>query len=259
MSADERRAGGSGSVDGSIDGKERASEALAARLDRPMGVLGLIFLFVVLGQNLAQEAWLVTTLSVLGWLFWVVFVAEFLLRAYVAGFSATFWRKHWWQVLFLVLPFLRFFRALTVFRFARVARVARLGGVLSAGVRGSRSAGRLLSNRIAWLAAVTAVVILGSSQLLYVVDGTITYGDALFQTAMATITGAGLEGDDTFVRLLQVTLAVYSVVVFATLAGSFGAFFLRQPAAEATAVPGPEPTTTAAAAAAKSNDRNPPI
>lgn len=32
-----------------------AAEALAARLDRPMGVLGLLFLFVFLGQLLVTD------------------------------------------------------------------------------------------------------------------------------------------------------------------------------------------------------------
>ena len=155
------------------------AELLAARLDRPMGVLGLIFVFVVLGQVLARESWLVTTLTVLGWICWAVFVAEFVLRAHIAGWSAQFWRRSWWQVLFLAVPFLRFFRALALFRVARVARVVRLGGVLSAGVRGSRSAGRLLTGRLSWLAAVTAVVILASSQLYYLIDGEVAYGEAL--------------------------------------------------------------------------------
>ncbi|MFD1721282.1 hypothetical protein [Amnibacterium endophyticum] len=204
------------------------AERLAARLDRPMGVLGVLFVFIVLGQVLAKDPALVTVFGVLGWVCWAVFVAEFVLRAHVAGWSGHFWRRNWWQVLFLALPFLRFFRALSVFRLARVARVARLGGVVSAGVRGSRSAGRLLSGRISWLAAITAVVILAASQLLYVSTG-IDYGDALYQAAMATITGSGLEGDGLLVRLLRIVLAVYSVVVFATLAGSLGAYFLTRP------------------------------
>lgn len=214
-------------------GDPTRAEALAARLDRPMGLLGLLFLFVVLGQVLAREPWLVTTLSVLGWIFWAVFVAEFVLRAHIAGWSATFWRRNWWQLLFLALPFLRFVRALA---FLRVGRLARLGGVLSAGVRGSRSAGRLLSSRLAWLAAVTAVVILAASQLHYVVAGEASYGESLYQVALTTITGEGLEGDDVFVRLLRLALAVYSVVVFATLAGSLGAYFLQRPAETPAAV-----------------------
>ncbi len=127
-------------------------EGLARRLDRPMGVLGLVFVLVVLGQSLARKSWLVTVLSVVGWLCWGVFVAEFLHRAMRARDRRRFWARNWWQVLFLALPFLRFARALTLLR------AARLGGVVSAAVRASRSAGRLLSGRVGWLAAVTGVV-----------------------------------------------------------------------------------------------------
>ncbi|WP_434992050.1 hypothetical protein [Arthrobacter sp. Ld5] len=207
-------------------GLDRA-DAVAQRLDRPMGLLGVIFLFVVLGQLLATDPGMITTFTVLGWVFWGIFVAEFLLRAYIAGFGRTFWKRNWWQVVFLLVPFLRFFRALQALRLARLARFARFGGIVSAGVRGSRSAGRLLSSRIGWLAAVTAVVILASSQLLYATGSHGSYADALFEAAMATITGSGLTPTTPFARILQVLLAVYSVAVFATLAGSLGAFFLR--------------------------------
>ncbi|WP_225668135.1 MULTISPECIES: DUF421 domain-containing protein [unclassified Arthrobacter] len=141
--------------------------------------------------------------------------------------SGAFWRKNWWQLIFLLVPFLRFFRALQAFRLIRVARFARFGGILSAGIRGSRSAGRLLSSRIGWLAAVTAVVILAASQLLYATGSHESYTEALFEASMATITGTGITPTDHFARILQVLLAIYSVAVFATLAGSLGAFFLR--------------------------------
>lgn len=207
-----------------------AAEALAARLDRPMGFLGVLFLFVVLGQLLVTEPGWARTLNITGWVFWAMFVAEFLLRAYIAGFQAAFWRRNWWQVIFLMLPFLRFIRALQALRalrMARVARAARVGGILSAGVRGSRSAGRLLSNRIGWLVSVTVVVILAASQLLYAMESETDYGTALYQAAMATVTGSGITADDAFAKMLQLVLAVYSVAVFATLAGSLGAYFLR--------------------------------
>ncbi|WP_159616403.1 hypothetical protein [Arthrobacter zhaoguopingii] len=205
----------------------RSAEVLARRLDKPMGILGVIFLFVVLGQLLAEDPAVVLAFSIAGWVFWAVFVAEFLLRAYLGGFSRAFWAKNWWQLVFLLVPFLRFFRALQVLRIVRIARFARFGGILSAGIRGSRSAGRLLSSRIGWLAAVTAVVILAASQLLYATGSHTSYTEALFEAAMATITGSGLTPTDPFARILQVLLAVYSVAVFATLAGSLGAFFLR--------------------------------
>lgn len=209
-------------------GRLRRAELLARRLDKPIGILGVIFLFVVLGQLLAKEPDMVTAFTIAGWLFWTVFVAEFLLRAYIAGFSKTFWRKNWWQVIFLLVPFLRFFRALQALRLVRIARVARYGSILSASVRGSRSAGRLLTSRIGWLIAVTAVVILASSQLLYTTGEHTSYAQALHESAMAAITGDGITGTSTFSRILQVLLAIYSVAVFATLAGTLGAFFLRQ-------------------------------
>ncbi len=208
----------------------RAAEALAARLDRPMGFLGILFLFVVLGQLLVTDPGWSRALTVLGWVFWGIFVAEFGLRAYLAGFQTSFWRHNWWQVLFLLLPFLRFVRALQALRLVRLARLSRLaraGGIVSASVRGSRSAGRLLSSRIGWLSAVTAVVVLAASQLLYAFEAHTDYGTALHEAALATVTGSGITTDDPFSKVLQVVLAVYSVAVFATLAGSLGAYFLR--------------------------------
>ncbi|WP_259460380.1 hypothetical protein [Pseudarthrobacter phenanthrenivorans] len=206
----------------------RQAEVLARRLDKPMGILGVIFLFVVLGQLIASEPSMMAVFAVAGWVFWAVFVAEFLLRAYIAGFSRDFWQRNWWQVIFLLVPFLRFFRALQALRLVRIARLARYGSILSAGVRGSRSAGRLLSSRIGWLTAVTAVVILASSQLLYATGEHAFYAEALFESAMAAITGSGITGTSILSRVIQVLLAVYSVAVFATLAGTLGAYFLRQ-------------------------------
>lgn len=203
------------------------AESFARSLDKPMGILGLLFLFVVLGQLVATQDALVTGLTILGWVFWLVFVAEFLLRAYVARFQLGFWKRNWWQVIFLLVPFLRFFRSLQSLRLFRLARVGRLGGILSASVRGTRSAGRLLTSRIAWLAAVTAVVAFGSSQLLYLTGTYDSYADALFEATLTTVTGSGITSTDGFPRVIHITLATYSVAVFATLAGTLGAFFLR--------------------------------
>ncbi len=197
------------------------AEELARELDKPMGVLGVLFALLFLAQLLATAPWLVTTLSVLGWVLWAVFVGEFALRAYIAKDQKRFWARNWWQVLFLALPFLRFARAL------RTLRLARAGGVLSSAVRGSRSAGRLLSGRITWLGVVTVVVMLASSQLLYVLGAYSDYALALHDAALATMTGETLSADGRLPDVLEVVLAAYSVGVFGTLAGAVGAYFLR--------------------------------
>lgn len=201
------------------------AEALARRLDKPMGALGLVFVLVVLAQSLSTSGRLSNVLTAAAWFLWAIFVSEFTLRAYVAQDQRRFWARNWWQVIFLAVPFLRFVRVLRLLRFARV------GSVVSAAVRGSRSAGRLLSSRVGWLGVVTAVVVLASSQLLLVVGSYSNYAKALHDAALSTVTGQPLSADDGFAQVLEVVLAVYSVGVFATLAAAVGAYFLRSPAA----------------------------
>ncbi|TDC81359.1 hypothetical protein E1193_15040 [Micromonospora sp. KC606] len=199
-----------------------------------MGLLGILFLLLVLGQVITHDEPLATVLTVAGWVLWVVFVAEFALRAWLARHCAReFWKRNWWQLIFLAVPFLRFARAATALR------AARGGGVVAAAVRGSRSAGRLLTDRLAWLAVVTVTLILAAGQLLVVTRSYRTYGQALHDVALTTITGEPLTATDTFAQVVELVLAAYSVVVFGTLAGALGAFFLsreraddREPAAD---------------------------
>jgi voltage-gated potassium channel len=45
---------------------------------------------------------------------------------------------------------------------------------------------------------------------------------------LATIVGEPIAQPDAFSRILEVGLAAFSVVVFATLAGTLGAYFLER-------------------------------
>ena len=62
--------------DGSRSRQVEAAEALASRLDRPMGLLGVVFLFVVLGQLLTSDPGWARVLSITGWVLWALFAAE---------------------------------------------------------------------------------------------------------------------------------------------------------------------------------------
>ena len=210
--------------------RERGIELLAARLDRPMSVLGVLFLLVVLGQNVASGPGVQRAFTIAGWVLWVVFVAEFLLRLWLAPSRVRFLRRNWWQVAFLVLPMLRFLRGLALLRLVRagrVLRVVRAGGVVSSAVRSSRSAGRILGSRIGWVAAVSAIVILASSQLLYTLGYYGEYSDALYSAALATISGNSLGLEAGLARVIEIALLTYSVAVFAALAGTLGAYFFE--------------------------------
>lgn len=209
-------------ISASAERREAWAEELLDRLTPAMSALGVLFLLVVLGEQFAREgSGLAGFLTVAGWLLWAVFAAEFVARLVVAPDTGRFLRRNWWQVLFLVLPFLR------ILRVVRAVRVLRTGRVLSSAVRTSRSARRVLGGRVAWLAVVSAITVLGSSQLLFEFGEYDAYGDALHAAALATITGEPLGRPDGFSRTLEVLLATFSVVVFATLAGTLGAYFLE--------------------------------
>lgn len=212
--------------------REAVSDAIAERLDRPMAALGVIFLLVVFGEGLASRgSGLARALLVAGWVLWSIFVAEFLVRFYIAPSKSHFLRKNWWQILLLALPFLRFIRVLRVLRAARASRV------VSSAVRATRSARAALTARLGWLAAATVIVVLTSSQLLFEFGNSENYAEALHDAVYAAVVGQPMTDDSAFARIMEVLLAIYSVVIFATLAGTLGAYFLERRGEEAATPP----------------------
>ena len=203
--------------------REIWAEELLDRLTPAMSALGVLFLLVVVGEQFARpDSRVSVLLTVTGWVLWAVFLVEFLARLLVAPSTTRFLKRNWWQLLFLVLPFLR------ILRLVRAIRVLRTGRLLSSAIRSSRSARSVLGGRVGWLTVTCAITVLVASLLLYQFADYKSYGDALHAAALATITGEPLGRSDPFARTLEVFLAIFSVVVFATLAGSLGAYFLEQ-------------------------------
>lgn len=197
-------------------------EQVADRMDKPLTVAGVVFALLVLAEaTLETGPGLARAFTALSWVLWLLFAAEFGVRLLVAPSRAGFLRRSWWQLVFLALPFFRFLRPLARFRFAR------LGRTLSAGIRTGRSANRRLSGRAAWLASLTIIVVLSSSQILFAYGSYASYGDALHAAALASITGEPTGQASGVARVLDVVLAAYSVVVFATLAGILGVYFVE--------------------------------
>jgi voltage-gated potassium channel len=201
--------------------RQRWAEELLDRLTPVMSALAVLFLLVVFAESMADaDSTLAGFLTVAGWLLWGVFFAEFIFRVWVAPDTSAFLRRNWWQAVFLVLPFLRILRLFWAFR------ILRTGRVLSSAVRSSRSARSVVGSRVGWLAVISAITILGSSQLLYEFGVYAHYGQALHAAALAAMTGEPLNRPDGFAQVLEVVLAVFSLIIFAALAGTVGAFFL---------------------------------
>lgn len=202
--------------------RERIAQLVYDRLHPAMAALGLLFVVLVLAQGPVQEGTVLQRgLLAATWVLWAVFVAEYLLRLVIAPSAWRFLRRTWWQLLFLAVPVLMLARAILILRVARPARVAL------AAVRGGRSAGATLTSRAGWLAVVTAIVVFGAADVLYSGGGIRPYGAALHAAALAAITGEPTTSPRGIGQVLDVVLALYAVVFFASLAGILGAYFLE--------------------------------
>lgn len=215
--------------------RERLAAGLADRLDLPFTVMGVVFALLVLAETVSRPTgWVSTAFQVVSWVLWAAFAGEYLLRLVIAPSTSTFLKRTWWQLIFLAVPFLRFLRVVRLGRALRATRVGRLGRIVSAAVRGTRTAGQNLRGRLAWLGAVTAIVVLASSQFLFEVGSYDSYPAALRASALAATAGEPLAVEGA-VQVLEVALVLFSVVVFATLAGSIGAYFLERSPERTTA------------------------
>lgn len=200
--------------------REALAERVAERLDRPVTIAGVVLVAVLVVDNLTpRDTVLAAVLAVVGWVLWALFVVEFVARLVIAPSTARFLRRNWWQLVFLAVPFLRFMRALS--RGSRVARAT------STSVRGTRTAGRRLAGQLGWLAGITIGTILIASELLFTY-GDVGYAEALHAVTLSAVSGEPLEQRSVLADVLEVVLAVHSVVIFATLAGVLGAFFLER-------------------------------
>lgn len=203
--------------------RERIAQEIYDRLHPLMVWLAALFILVVVGDGLVEgESTFDTIFGAAIWFIWAAFALEYVVRMVIAPSTTSFLRRTWWQIIFLVLPFLG------LLRIVGALRVARAGRAVSAAVRTSRTAARSLGSRVATLGAVTVVVILMATDLLYKLGDVRPYARALHDVTLAAISGEPIDSASGIAQILDVVLALYAVVVFATLAGAFGAFFFER-------------------------------
>ena len=207
-------------------------EAALERLDPAMAWLGVLFALLVgyelavpLGPD-AQRA-----LTVAGWVIWALFLAEFLAQLYVAPDRKRFLRGHWFQVLALVVPTLRFLRFLRLLRLGRALPAAR---VVTSSYRVAGTARRLVRSRLAYLGATSAVVVIALAELAFLFERGVTGGGAFGSFGDAVLWSVAVvvaqQGDpvpaSTGAHVAMLVGFGWGVLVFATVAGALGAFFI---------------------------------
>jgi voltage-gated potassium channel len=209
--------------------RERLATLLERRLDVPMAVLALVWALFVAYELIAPADQL-PVLSTISNVIWVVFLVEFVLKLVVSGRPFRYLRRHWPSVFFLMVPALRLLRGLRALRAVRLLPAAR---VLGSSYRAVGTARSLLQGRLQFLLLASLVVIFGSGQLVFVLErgraGAIdSLGDALWWSANAVVSGTLVYEPVTLVgRLLALLLTAYAIVVFASLAGTIGAYFVE--------------------------------
>lgn len=209
--------------------RERLAAILERRLDIPMAVLAVAWAGLVAYELVAprdQISWISVASNVI----WVVFAIELAAKLVVSGHPGRFLQRHWPSVLFLLLPVLRILR---VTRALRVVRLLPASRVVGSSYRAVGTAKGLLTGRLQFLLAATGVVVFAGGQLLFVLergrDGALTtLGDALWWSANLGISASLVHQPVTLAgRVLAVLLSAYSIVVFASLAATLGAFFVE--------------------------------
>ena len=204
----------------------------------PMALLGLVWLLLLLAELIWGERQL---FSVASTIIWIVFIGEFVVRLLLAPDRSTFLKRNWLTIIALIVPALRFFRALSVLGAARALRGVRLVRIVGTANR-SMNALRvtLRRRRFGYVLGLTVLVVfLGAAGMLSFepareVDGGFTsYGHALWWTAMLlTSIGSDFWPLTTEGRILTLLLSIYGLAVFGYITASFASFFVGRDAAE---------------------------
>lgn len=207
-------------------------------LDVPMAVLSVAWLLLLVGELAWGDHALLSTFGIV---IWIVFIAEFALRFFLAPGKAKFLKRNWFTLLALILPALRVFRALRVARAARSLRSIRLVRIVGTANRSMKALRDTLRRRgFGYVAGLTiAIVFLGAAGMMSfepvseVEGGFTSYGHALWWTAMlissigSDFWPATAEG-----RILSLLLTVYGLAVFGYITASFASFFIGRDAEE---------------------------
>lgn len=219
--------------------RERLAALVERRLDIPMAVLALGWAGLVAYELVAPTSQR-DELKVVGDVLWGVFVVEFLTKLVISGHPLRFLRRRWPSVLFLALPILRAFRVVRAFRALRLLPAAR---VVGSSYRTIGTARTLLTGRLTFLAVTTTAIVFAGAQLLFLLEaggrgGGQRLGESLWWSANLVVSGSIVFEPTTLPgRAVTLLLSGYSVVIFASLAATLGAFFVEHRAEQAGADP----------------------
>jgi len=194
---------------------EEALERFERQIAVPMLVLSLAIVpLIVIPLVVDLSRPVRNTFIALDWLVWAAFVVEYLVRLYLAPHKWLFVRHNLFDLLIVVLPFLRPLRVIRSARAARLLRAGRATSFLGRGVQ----VGAVVVREYEHTAAGSNIH---------------TFPDALWWAISTTATVGGDKFPVTAGgRAVAVVLMLFGVGVFGLLAASFASFFVGRRAEE---------------------------
>lgn len=204
--------------------EQSAQERWEQRTQRPLMVLAVLFAvaYAVPIVNPSAGRSLTVACSVVEWVVWGAFAADYLVRLVLARHRAEFVRRHWLDLCAVVLPLVQPLRLLRV-----------VSTVLLVGQRARMASQIRLTTYVA--GAVVALLMFGSLAVLSVErespDGNIkTLGDAVWWsfTTMTTV-GYGDHAPTTGLgRILAVGLMLSGIALLGVVTANIAAWFIAR-------------------------------
>jgi voltage-gated potassium channel len=217
---------------------ERAEilETLESWLETPLLILGIVWLLLLIAEFIwGLSPWLETASDAI----WIVFIVDFVVKFTLAPRKLAYLKDNWITAIALAVPALRVFRIFRVVRVLRAARVARgirLVRVLTSVNRGLKAVGRSFGRRgFPYVLGATTIVLFAGAAGMYAFEYDVpgsaldSYGSAVWWTAMM-ITSIGSDycpktGEG---RVLCFLIGLYGFMVFGYLTATLASFFVER-------------------------------
>jgi voltage-gated potassium channel len=206
-------------------------------IEKPMQVLGFIWLGLLIIEFTRGRSALVAVLSTI---IWVIFIIDFAIRLILAPDKSDYLKHNWLLTISLIVPALRVFSVLSALRFLRAARVLRgfrLVRVVGSLNRGMSALGRSMKRRgVGYVLALSTLITFGGAAGMFYFEhgasyGIADYGSALWWTAMIMTTMGSTYWPQTAEgRLLCVALALYAFAMFGYITATVASFFVARDA-----------------------------
>ncbi len=211
-------------------------------LELPMLVLGLVWLALLIADLLML---LPASVEPVLTGIWGVFVADYLLRLWLAEHRWHYVRHNWLTLLALAVPalrVLRFARLAPLLRATRAVRTVRAARVVTSFSRARRSLHALLGRRhgVGYVVVLTFVVVITGAAAMLAFEqegpnGFDGYAHALWWTAMLVTTMGSEQWPVTVEgRALCLALAIYGFAVFGYITATIASWFVGRDRAAAS-------------------------